>query len=173
MQSLVSDALTTFAKRIKQQSKSNLTKKDKKDTSDLYDSIDYELKVSKNSFRLSFVMEDYGIFVDKGVKGKTSSSKAPTSPFKFGSGTGRKGGLTDGINGWVKRKRIQFKERGTGRFMSYDSTAFLITRSIYNTGIRTTNFFTKPFENEFNKLPEQVVEAYGLEVNTFLKDIFK
>jgi len=173
MQSLVKDTLTDFAKRVKQQSKSNLTKKDKKDTSALYDSIDYELKVSKNSFRLSFEMEDYGIFVDKGVKGKTSSSKAPTSPFKFGTGTGRKGGLTDGIGGWVRRKRIQFKQRGTGKFMSYESTAFLITRSIYNTGIRTTNFFTKPFENEFNKLPSQVVEAYGLEVNTFLKDIFK
>ncbi len=169
----VKDVLETFAKRIKQQSKSNLTKQQKKDRGDLYDSIDYELKVSKSSFHLSFVMEDYGKFVDKGVKGKKSSSKAPNSPFQFGSGSGKSGGLTDGINGWVKRKRIQFKQRGTGKFLSYKSTAFLITRSIYNKGLATTNFFTKPFENEFKKLPNDVVEAYGLEMNTFLTDIFK
>jgi len=169
----VNDVLSVFAKNVKQQSKSNLTKRGKKDTSELYNSIDYELTVSKNSFRLAFTMEDYGIFVDKGVKGKTSSSKAPNSPFRFGSGTGRKGGLTDGINGWVARKRIQFKQRGTGKFLSYKSTAFLITRAIYNKGIETTNFLTTPFEKEFKKLPDQVVEAYSLEVNSFLKGIFK
>jgi len=169
----VKQVLELFGKRVQQQSKSNLSKRGKKDTSELYNSIGYDVKVSKNSFHLSFTMTDYGKFVDKGVKGKTSSAKAPKSPFRFGSGTGRSGGLTDGINGWVKRKRLQFKERGTGKFLSYQSTAFLITRSIYNKGIETTNFFTTPFENEFKKLPEQVVEAYGLEVNQLLTHVFK
>ena len=168
----VKEVLDTFGKRVQQQAKSNLTKKGKKDKGELYDSIGYELKVSKNSFQLSFKMTDYGQFVDKGVRGKTSSSKAPNSPFKFGSGTGKKGGLTDGINGWVQRKRIQFKEKGTGKFLSYKSTSFLITRAIYNKGLETTNFFSKPFENEFKKLPEQVVEAYGLELESFLKYTF-
>lgn len=169
----VKDVLELFGKRVQQQSKSNLSKKDKKDTSNLYDSIGYEVKVSKNSFQLSFTMEDYGKFIDKGVKGKTSSSKAPNSPFKFGSKTGKKGGLTDGIFGWVTRKRLQFKQRGTGKFLSYKSTAFLITRSIYNKGIETTNFFTKPFENEFKKLPNEIIQAYGLEVNQLMKHVFK
>lgn len=169
----VKNTLELFGKRLQQQSKSNLSKKKKKDTGDLYDSIGYELKVSKNSFRLSFEMTDYGIFVDKGVKGKTSSRKAPNSPFKFGSGSGKSGGLTGGINGWVKRKRIQFKQKGTGKFLSYKATAFLITRSIYNKGLETTNFFSKPFENEFKKLPDEIVSAYGLEVNKFLTDVFK
>lgn len=169
----VKTVLDLFGKRVKQQSKSSLTQKKKKDRGELYDSIDYEVKVSKNSFQLSFKMADYGIFVDKGVKGKKSSSKAPTSPFRFGSGTGQKGGLTDGITGWVTRKRIQFKQRGTGKFLSYKATAFLITRAIYNKGIETSNFFTKPFNNEFKKLPEEVVKAYGLEVNSFLTQVFK
>lgn len=169
----VKETLELFAKRVKQQSKSNLSKKKKKDTSSLIESIGYDVKVSKNSFHLSFTMEDYGKFVDKGVKGKKSSSKAPNSPFKFGSGTGKKGGLTDGILGWVTRKRIQFKQRGTGKFLSYKSTAFLITRSVYNKGIETTNFFTKPFENEFKKLPNEVLTAYGLQVNQLLTHVFK
>jgi hypothetical protein len=166
---LVKESLELFGKRVQQQAKSNLTKSGKKDKGELYDSISYEVKVSKNSFQLSFSMADYGEFVDKGVKGKSSSSKAPNSPFKFGSGSGRKGGLTDGINGWVQRKRIQFKDKGTGKFLSYKSTAFLITRSIYQTGLKTTNFFTKPFENEFKKLPDEILEAYGLQVNSLMK----
>jgi len=30
-------------------------------------------------------------------------------------------------------------------------------------------FFTKPFERAFRKLPDQVIEAYGLDVEEFLK----
>ena len=165
--------LDRFGKFIVQQSRTNLSKKKKKDTSALYNSISYELKVSKNSFQLSFKMEDYGIFVDKGVKGVSSSSKAPNSPFKFGSGSGRAGGLTRGIDGWVKRKRIQFKERGTGRFMSYEQTSYLIRNSIWNKGLETTNFFERPFELAFQKLPDELIEQYGLEFEDLLNFTLK
>lgn len=160
--------LEKFGKYVVQQSKTNLTKKDKKDKGDLYDSIGYDLQVSKNSFSLSFKMTDYGQFVDKGVKGKTSSSKAPNSPFRFGTGSGKKGGLTNGIDGWVKRKRIQFKDKKSGKFMSYDSTAYLIRNSIYNKGLKTTNFFTRPFELAFEKLPDELVEAFALDLENLL-----
>ena len=118
-------------------------------------------------------MEQYGEFVDLGVKGKTSSSKAPNSPFKFGTGSGRKGGLTQGIDKWVKLKGIQFKDKKTGRFLSYQSTAFLITRGIYNKGIKPTLFFTKPFEKGFKRLDDEMIEAFGLDVDEFLKFTLK
>lgn len=169
----VKESLDLFGKRVQQQAKSNLSKLGKKDTNSLYNSIGYEVKVHKNSFSLSIKMADYGEFVDKGVKGKSSSRKAPTSPFKFGSGSGKKGGLTNSIDGWVQRKRIQFKDRKTGKFMSYKNTAFLITRSIYQTGLKTTNFITKPFQNEFKKLPDEIRIQYGLEINKFTKLAFK
>jgi hypothetical protein len=161
--------LDQFGKYVVQQSKSNLTKKRKKDRGELYNSVSYELSVSKNSFRLSFKMTDYGEFIDKGVKGVSSSAKAPKSPFKFGTGSGANGGLTKGIDGWVQRKRIQFKDRGNGKFMSYKQTAFLIRNSVWNKGIETTNFFTKPFEDAFKRLPDDLVEAYALEVEDLLK----
>lgn len=165
--------LETFGKRVVQQSRTNLTKKGKKDTGGLYDSLSYKVLVHKQSFSLSINMEDYGEFVDKGVKGKSSSRKAPSSPFRFGTGTGRKGGLTDGINGWVKRKGIQFRDKKTGRFLTHKATAFIITRSIYQTGLETTNFISKPFANEFKKLPQEMVEAYALELNDFMTLAFK
>ena len=170
------DTLNKFAKYVIQQSRSNLTKSDKNVSKELYNSLDYDLTVSKNSFSLSLLMEDYGIFQDKGVKGKTSSAKAPNSPFQFGSGTGKKGGLTNGIDKWVRRRRFQFRDK-KGKFMSYQSTAFLITRSIYNKGIKPSMFFTKPFEKAFKGLNEELVKAYALDVERFMattiKDNFK
>lgn len=162
-------SLDKFGKFIVQQSRSNLTKKGKKDTGELYNSLGYELIVSKNSFQLSIRMADYGTFIDKGVKGVSSSSKAPNSPYKFGTGTGRSGGLTKGIDGWIKRKRIQFKEKGSGKFMSYNQTSFLIRNSIWNKGLQTTNFFERPFELAFAKLPDELVESYALDIESLLK----
>lgn len=163
----VKDELNKFAKTVIKSSRANLTRKGKKNTSTLYKSLDYDLNVGPNSFSLSFEMEDYGEFVDKGVKGVSSSAKAPRSPYKFGSGTGKKGGLTNGINKWVRQKRIQFRSN-KGKFLSYESTAFIVRRSIWHKGLETTNFFTKPFEDNFKKLPDDLVEAYALEVEDLL-----
>ena len=165
--------LDNFGSYIVQQSKTNLSKKKKKDTGELYNSISYELNVSKNSFQLSFKMTDYGEFIDLGVKGVSSSFKAPNSPFKFGTGTGGTGGLTKGVTGWVKRKRIQFKNKGNGKFMSYEQTAFLIRNSIWNKGLETTNFFSRPFELAFKRLPDELIETYALEVEDLLKHSLK
>lgn len=168
----VKQELDKFGKFIVQQSRSNLTKSGKRDKGDLYNSIKYTAKESKNSFELTFFMEDYGTFVDKGVKGVKSSAKAPNSPYKFGTGSGKKGGLTEGINGWVKRKRFQFKDK-KGKFLSYESTAFIVRRSIWFTGLKTTNFFQRPFELAFNKLPDELVKAYGLTIDNLLKTSLK
>ena len=172
----VANELDKFGKYVKQQAKSNLSKRKKKDTSALYDGVNYKVDSNDNTTTLSFTFgnaEDYWEFVDKGVKGVNSSAKAPLSPFKFGTGTGKKGGLTNGINGWVSRKRIQFKDKKTGKFLSYKSTAFLIMRSIWNKGIATTNFFTKPYEQAFQRLPDDIYMAYSLEVDEKLKIALK
>jgi hypothetical protein len=165
--------LTEFSKYVVKQSRTNLTKGGKNVSKQLYDSIGYDLNISANSFELGFKMQDYGQFQDLGVRGKTSSSRAPRSPFKFGTGSGAKGGLTNGIDNWVKRKRIQFTNRKTGKFMSYDTTAYLIRNSIYNKGMKPTMFFSKPFEAGFINLPDDVIKAYGLDVENFLKYTLK
>lgn len=169
----VKDALNKFAKGVVMQSRKNLTTGRHKASGALHRSIDYELNVSKNSFSIAFLMEEYGQYQDKGVRGKRSSQRAPKSPFRFGSGTGKKGGLTRGIDKWVRQKNIQFRDKRSGRFLSYKSTAYLITRSIYNKGIKPSMFFTKPFENAFKRLPDEVVEKFGLEVDDFMKHALK
>jgi len=156
--------LNKFGKYVVQQARSNLSKKNKNVSGELYNSISYDLNVSETgaSFSLVFNMADYGEFQDKGVKGKSSSTKAPTSPYRFGSGKGGKGGLSESIPKWVRARRFQFRDKKSGKFMSYESTAFLITRSIYQTGIPTTNFFSRPFGLAHKQLPSDVVKALEL-----------
>jgi len=173
MLSNVEKELKNFAKYVVTKSRMNLRSSDKNSSGKLAKSLDSDVKVSKNSFQLEFVMEEYGIFQDKGVRGKSSSAKAPNSPFRFGTGTGKKGGLSKGINKWVKRKRFQFRDRKSGKFLSYDSTAFLISRSIYHKGIAPSMFFTKPFEKAFKNLDKDIVKAFRLDVEALLETTIK
>lgn len=166
-------ALNEFRDYVIKQSRSNLTRQKKNVDRKLYNSLKGSARALPNSIEVFFTMEEYGQYQDKGIKGKTSANKAPNSPFKFGSGTGRKGGLTESINKWVKKRRIQFKNKDNGQFMSYDSTAWLITRSIYHKGIKPSLFFTKPFEKAFSKLPDILVKRYGLDVEQQFIDIIK
>ena len=92
----VEKELKNFAKYVVTKSRMNLRSSDKNSSGDLSRSLDSNVKVSKNSFELSFFMEDYGVFQDKGVKGKDPSKvspnakitgqQAPNSPYRFGSG---------------------------------------------------------------------------------------
>ena len=161
----VDDILNKYGKYVVQQSKSNLTK-DKKGGGDLYNSVSYKIEKSQGDFLLDFLMEDYGAFVDKGVKGKTSTypeTSAALSKFQYGSGTGKKGGLTKGINAWLKKKRFQFRDK-KGRFMSYESMTYLIARSIYNKGLKANLFFTKPFEAGLKRLPDDLIKGFALDI---------
>lgn len=167
--------LKDFNREVIKQARANLTRKGKRDRGTLYNDMTSEVKVSKNSFysKIDFGgASEYWDFIDKGVKGVSSSAKAPNSPYKFGTGTGERGGLTRGIDGWVRRKRFQFRDK-EGRFLSFDQTAFIVRRSIWNKGLETTNFISKPFEANFRRLPQDVIEAFGLDLEKTLKFILK
>ena len=161
----VDEVVNKYGKYVVQQSKSNLTR-DKKGGGDLYNSVSYKIAKSQDDFLIEFLMEDYGAFVDKGVKGKTSTypeTSAALSKFQYGSGTGPKGGLTKGIRKWLQKKRFQFRDK-KGRFMSYESMTFLISRSIYNKGLKANLFFTKPFEAGLKRLPDDLIKGFALDI---------
>ncbi len=155
------EELNKFAKYVIQQSRSNLTKGKKNTSKELYNSLGYDIESSKDSTSMAFKMADYGKFQDLGVKGKDSSAKAPNSPYKFGTGSGKKGGLTKGIDKWVRRRGIQFRDK-KGKFLSYEQTGYIITRSVYKTGMKASMFFTKPFQRAFKRLPDDLVKAYSI-----------
>ena len=181
----VQEELNRFAKYVVTQSKANLTRDKKRSSGDLYNSLRYNVKQSKNSFELSFLMEDYGIFQDKGVRGKDPSKvspnakirgqQAPNSPYRFGSGkVGRYKEFVQSLEKWAKKKNIRLRD-SKGRFKkgNYNTIAHIIAGNIYNRGIRPSLFFTKPFEKAFKNINEDLIEAYKLDVEKLLNDTIK
>ena len=169
------EALERFKGIVINQSRAMLTKKGKNVSKKLFNSIDGKVTANPNSFSLDFFMEDYAYYQDLGVKGAKSTYPLTLrygTLAKFGSGKGKKGGLRNGILKWVQSKRFQFTDKG-GRFMSYKSTAFLISRSIFNKGLKPSLFFTQPFQNAFKTLPDELIEAYGLDVEELLEFTLK
>lgn len=157
--------LNNFAKYVIQQSRANLTRQGKNVDSKLYNSLDKQIEVGANSFRLSFLMEDYGAYQDKGVSG---TQKKYNTPFSY---KGKRPPLKP-ITDWVKKRRFQFRKED-GKFMSFQSTSYLVRNSIYKKGIKPSLFFTKPFEAAFERLPDELVEAYGLDLEKFLEYTLK
>jgi hypothetical protein len=156
--------LKDFSNYVVKQSRTNLTKGGKNSSKKLYDSIGYDLNVSKNSLSLDFKMEDYGKFQDQGVSGKIRKFN---TPFSYKD----KMPPTRAFDKWIVKKGIA--PRSKGKFISRESLKFAIARSVFLNGIKPSKFFTKPIEQGFQRLPDDVVQAYGLDVEYFLKQKFK
>jgi hypothetical protein len=158
----VQQELNRFAKYVIQQSRTNLTKSKKNSSKALYNSLDYDLNVSPNSFSMSFLMEDYGIFQDKGVSG---IKKKYNTPYSYTN----KMPPPSKMDKWIVRKGLRGVRGKDGKFISRKSLQFMIARSIYNNGIKPSLFFTKPFEKAFKNLDKDIIEAYKLDVEELLK----
>lgn len=167
----VENVLKDFGNDVIVGARKNLKKKNASGA--LSKSLDYDLAVHKQSFSLSFEWEDYGKFIDEGVKG-VGGTKADGTKWKlkkvFGSSFKYKNKRPPHIafNGWTIRKGIAPRSKG-GQFQKRKGLLFAIANSVYHTGLETTHFFTSPFEREFKKLPDEVIEAYGLDLDNFLK----
>lgn len=148
--------LERFFKDVIKQSRDNLKSQGINASRSLSKSLGYAVKENKNSFEADLLMEDYGEFIDKGVKGvKEGRSLAgyrytdKKPPVRF-------------LKTWLKQKSGKFRQR------NQESIAYAIQNTIYRRGIRPTEFFSKPFEKEFKTLPDELIEAYGLDVEGFM-----
>ena len=171
--------LNAFALNVVSESKDNLQKLNK--VGELSNSLRYEITPTGDGVDVIFYATDYGQFVDKGVQGANPNklppkakwygkNKAPMSPFKFGSGRGQKGGLRGAIDKWVVKKPIMSARNKKGQFISRKSLTFLITRSIYLSGIKATNFFTDPFDKMKKDMIKELEFAFKQDIE---QTIFK
>ena len=157
----VRDELNKFAKYVIQQARTNLTRGGKNVSKELYDSLDFNIEENNSKTSLSFEMEDYGKFQDKGVSG---TEKKYNTPYKYTN----KMPPTKAFDKWVIRKGIAPRGKG-GAFTKRQSLKFLIARSIYKKGIRPSLFFTKPFEAAFKRLPDELVQAYSIGIEKMIQ----
>ena len=176
-QSEVQQELELFKKRVIQQAKSNLTKMKKNASGNLHKNLKGEVTVfSTGNFALEFDLGKYGEFQDKGVKGadpskvsknaKIKGQQAPNSPYSFKNKRPPSKPLSD----WAKKRNLRLRnEKGQYAKGSYKTLGMIIAKNIWARGLKPSLFFTKPFENEYKKLSDDLVTAFGLDIDEFLK----
>jgi len=143
----VQSILIQAAENIVEGAKANL------DTGDLQKSLRY----NEIDNGVQIVMEQYGLFKDKGVtganksdfKGRRKKINKSVSNFKF-SGSKKTIGGSASIDKFMKRKGI------SSSIISKESLNYLIRRSVYQHGIKPTLFLTKPYE----KYREEIIEEF-------------
>ena len=156
------EALEAFKKFVIQQSRSRLSKSNKNVSKELYNSLKGNVKAMPNSILTTFEMEDYGIYQDKGVSG---TKKKYNTPYSYTT----KMPPVKPLAQWAKARNIRLRdEKGQYKKGNYQTIGFLIAKSIYTKGIKPSLFFTKPFEQAFKKLPNELIENFGLDVENFL-----
>lgn len=155
-------ALDAFKKAVIKQAKTNLTRMHKNTSKKLYQSINGEVQAMPNSISMEFTMEEYGFYQDKGVSGK---KKKYDTPFSYKS----KMPPPSKLDKWLVRKGIATRN-SKGKFTSRKGLAYVMARSIYNNGIKPSLFFTKPFEAAYKKLPEELIEKFGIEASKLFMD---
>lgn len=124
-------------------------------------SIDGELNTYPRSFDLDFYMEDYMEYQDKGVSGV---KKKFDTPYSYKD----KRPPASAFDKWTIRRGLAPRD-DKGRFMSRRSLNFAIANSVFNYGIKPSLFFTKAFEKHFKTLPDEIIEAFGLDVEELMR----
>tara|TARA_R110000744_G_scaffold1925_1_gene7502 strand:- start:3515 stop:4075 length:561 start_codon:yes stop_codon:yes gene_type:complete len=168
------DVLNNFGKEVVKRAQNNLDTKKKNASGNLRKSLAYSMEVGGKEFSMTFDAPNapYWEYVNYGVKGKISDALAPTSPFGFGTGDSD-GGLTKGIRSWINTKPIkQWKSLTSGKFLSYDQMATLISRKVYLYGIATSDFYTDAFVRTLNKYRPKLEYAWGEDYGEFLAEEF-
>ena len=156
-------AIEKYAKWVIEQSRLNLKKPKKpfgkltNTTGKLYNSLEYRIKGDK----ISFLSEDYGQFIDLGVRGSKSTypqtAQAQTKAkehFKYKTQPPSRV-----FDKWSIRKGIAPRD-SKGRFIKRQSLNFLIAKSIGQKGIRATLFFTKPFQRGLDLFGDEIAEGF-------------
>tara|TARA_R100001443_G_scaffold70442_1_gene78730 strand:- start:501 stop:1046 length:546 start_codon:yes stop_codon:yes gene_type:complete len=173
-------ALQKLGNNVVKEGRNILKQKKKNATGTLSRDFDYLVTNQQDSVTLEFEFgraEDYWQFVDEGVKGVggfkgSGRARGQGSPFRFGSGKfgGTWNKFKKNIKGWIRTKGLKGRD-AKGKFITNDSFAFLIQRSIFQRGLTRTQFFSKPFTEQLNKQTDNITKAFANDLETALEQI--
>lgn len=124
---------------------------DKKATGQLINSLDYKVVEVFDELLLNILADDYLKFVDEGRK----PGKMPPSKVFFR---------------WIDARGIKFKNK-KGKFISKESTAFLIARSIGRNGIKPTNVIRKTIDSVYSNKIQLLEKAAAKDIEALIEKI--
>ena len=176
--------LQAYALNVISSAKANLQKNN--NTGALADSLDYQILDEFDwGGTLNFYSLAYGKFIDQGVQGANPNklpgpgidkqgketkgakwygiNKAPMSPYKFGSGKG-KPGLRGAIDKWTITKGIPGIRDDKGRFIPRKSLVYLMTRSIYLSGLSPSYFFSDAQKEYDSRIIQKLRESFLVDI---------
>jgi len=157
----VKEELNKFGKYVIQQARTKLTKSKKNSSKKLYNSLNYSIVENNDSVSVIFEMEDYGKFQDQGVSGIKTKYK---TPFSYKS----KMPPAKAFSQWVVRKGLKGVRDEKGKFIERKSMQYLIARSVFKHGIKPSMFFTKPFDKAFDRLPPELQDKFGIDIENII-----
>ena len=156
------------------------TKRTRGDT--LFSQYHYTMKTGTSTISLGFDFgdaNDYWQFVDQGVQGtgdfgdgetkkseknKRKATLVPRgmgSPFRF-KYNNPGGVFFYAIKNWIANKPVSLLD------ISQDSLAWAIGYTVKRRGLDRTLFYTKPVEKHLKKLPDELVQAFKLDVEKLI-----
>jgi len=118
------------------------------------------ITLTDSSFVVAIKANDYWKFVDLGVKGSVSSSRAPNSPFQYRD----KRPPIRPIQEWIAFKSIPLQ--GRDKIAANRSFAINIANKIRREGLRATNFMSNAVtEDMVAVLTENIAEVLGKSIS--------
>ena len=157
------EVLRTFIANVLNDARVNLKNSNANASGRLSKSLEGDLKVNPNSLEVDILMEKYGKFMDQGVSG---TERKFNTPYSFKKGIQNRPSPKH-FNGWIVKKGLAPRDE-RGRFTARKALSFAIATSIQKKGIKPRLFLTKAFEKNIKTLPEEIVEAYALDVESFI-----
>jgi len=192
----VGELVFDFANGLLKDLQENLVKSDSMATGNLYQSISFEpLHITKTGIMFELIMDSYYKYVDKGVKGRDNSSKAPNSPYQYKD----KSPPISPIKEWlrtkgykpkeefitksqqkrltelsgIKRKKSLLRNKLKKQTMDEIMTSFAIATAlnIQKNGIKATNFYSDVVNEErFDKFRKEIAEAFKQDIIISIKE---
>lgn len=156
--------LDEFGKQFIDAYRSGLDAKNANASRDLYNSLNFEIKLGEQSISLDILLNDYWKYLEYGCKGEESSYPEAYYPAHFPP--------TSAIEEWIQKKPV-IPEQRNGKLPTQKQLAFLIARSIYNQGIEPRFIFRDAGESVWEQLKDALEDAITKDVKNNIKEVFK
>lgn len=156
--------LDEFGKQFIDAYRSGLDEKNANASRDLYNSLNFEIKIGEQSISLDILLNDYWKYLEYGCKGTETSYPEAYYPAHFPP--------TSAIEEWIRIKPV-IPDQRNGKLPTQKQLAFLIARSIYNQGIEPRFIFRDAGESIWEQLKDALDEAIEKDVESNIKEINK
>ena len=154
--------LDEFGKQFIDAYRSGLDAKNANASRDLYNSLNFEVKIGKQSINLDILLNDYWKYLEYGCKGTETSYPDAYYPAHFPP--------TSAIEEWIKIKPV-IPEQRNGKLPTQKQLAYLISRSIYQKGIEPRFIFRDAVDDIWEQLKDALNEAIEKDVENNIKEI--